>query len=348
MPQKPSLPRHGPGAPREAQEDAAVPGRRAPGCGPVTHCSEGASGPSRERWKLNMQGADRRVETLQLRSGASLVLSRFGPGEPRSFSFRETEDTFGFGFHLRGGTRFDLEDNAFETCALDVWAAASPRGSSSRFVIPAEGFRTVSIRFEAQVAEAFFADEPGLPPRVRELLTQARERSGSLRLTSLRSPAVNALQRMLAMSSADAAQRLYLESCALELLAQQIVGLSDSCVPEARLVTRHEGKALAARDYLDRNFQAPPTIAELSRIVGTNEFTLKRAFKRTLGTTIYDYVSRCRMERAMALLDQGMSVSATARHVGYGCARSFSVAFRRRTGCAPSSFRRPENGSRSM
>ena len=103
---------------------------------------------------------------------------------------------------------------------------------------------------------------------------------------------------------------------------------------------RHREKAFAARDHLDSRLQNPPTIAELSRIVGTNEFTLKQAFRETLGTTIFAYVSRRRMEHATMLLRQGMSVSSAAEEVGYGCVRSFSAAFRRHIGCPPSVIRR--------
>lgn len=293
-----------------------------------------------ENWGAPLPGADQSVETLELRSGATLILSRFDAGAPRSFSFVEPEDTFGFGFHLRGGARFEMENCGFATHALDVWTCAAPRGSTSRFVLPEHGFRTVSIRFEPHVAEEFFADGLALPKEARDILRRVREQTGIARLAPLTGAAVTRLETMFTTPYSDAARRFYLESCALDLLAGQVASLSGGARHQRRVRPRHRDKAFAARDHLDSRLQNPPTIAELSRIVGTNEFTLKRAFKETVGTTIFGYVSRRRMEHATFLLQQGMTVSSAAQEVGYGCVRSFSAAFRRHVGCPPSAIRR--------
>lgn len=293
-----------------------------------------------ENWEAPRQRAGQSVEQLELRSGATLILSRFNPGPSRSFSFTEPEDTFGFGFHLRGGTSFETENCRFVTRASEVWASAAPRGSTSQFVLPWEGFRTVSIRFEPHTAEEFFADGLALPKGARDILKRVREASGMARLAPLTAAAATKAETMFTTSYGDAARRLYLEACALDLLAGQVAGLSGGVGNQRRIQPRHREIVFAARDHLDSRLQDPPTIAELSRIVGTNEFTLKRAFKATLGTTIFAYVSRRRMAHATFLLRQGMTVSLAAREVGYGCVRSFSAAFRRQTGCPPSAIRR--------
>lgn len=295
---------------------------------------------SPENWEAPLQEAGQSVETLELRSGATLILSRFDPGAPRSFSYTEPEDTFGFGFHLRGGTRFEMDNCCFVTRASEVWTSAAPRGSTSQFVLPSEGFRTVSIRFEPQIAEEFFADGLALPKGARDILKRVREAVGNARLAPLTAAAVTRVETMFTTPYGDAARRLYLESCALGLLAGQVASLSRGVGNQCRVQPRHREIVFAARDHLDSRLQNPPTIAELSRIVGTNEFTLKRAFKATLGTTIFAYVSRRRMAHATFLLQQGMTVSLAAQEVGYECVRSFSAAFRRQTGCPPSEIRR--------
>ena len=296
--------------------------------------------PSSENWEMPLQTVGQSVETLELRTGATLVLSQFDPGTPRAFTFTEPEDTFGFGFHLRGGARFEMEDCRFVTRALEVWTCAAPRGSTSQFVLPSDGFRTVSIRFEPELAEEFFAEGLALPHTARDILKRVRQRTGIAQLTSLNAAAASRLETMFSTPYSDTARRFYLESCVLDLLAGQVANLSDVSERRYRLTPRHREKAFAARDHLDRQLRNPPTIAELSRIVGTNEFTLKRAFKETLGTTIFAYVSRRRMEHATFLLQQGMTISSAAEEVGYRCVRSFSAAFRRQTGCAPSVVRR--------
>lgn len=297
---------------------------------------------SSEIWEPHAERAGRSVETVALRSGASLILSRFDPGASRSFTFTEPESAFGFGFHMKGGAQFQMEKSGFQTRALDVWACAAPRGAMSQFVLPPDGFRTVSIRFAPPIAEEFFSEGLALPRRARDILKRVRDDIGIAQLAPLSSAAVARLETMFTTPYRDAARRLYLESCALDLLAGQVASLCGEPGHALHAQPRHREKVFAARDHLDRRFQDPPTIAELSKMVGTNEFTLKRAFKDALGTTIFAYVSRRRMEHAVVLLQQGMSVSSAAQEVGYGCARSFSAAFRRQIGRAPSAIRRKD------
>ncbi len=293
-----------------------------------------------EIWDAPLHGGDQSVESIDLRSGATLILSQFGAGETRRFRYTEPEDTFGFGFHLKGGARFDVEGCHFETRAADVWAAAAPRGSTSHFVLPSGGFRTVAIRFDPESAEDLFAGGSALPSGARGVLRRASEDAGVERLAPLTAATVSRLSSMFTTPYCGVARRLYLESCAFELLAGQVATLSGRNAQRSRIKSSHRQKALAARDHLDGQLQNPPTISELSRIVGTNEFTLKQAFKETLGTTVFAYVSRRRMEHATFLLQQGMTVALAAEEVGYRCVRSFSAAFRRQVGCAPSVIRR--------
>ena len=293
-----------------------------------------------ENWAAPLRGGDPSVESINLRSGATLILSQFGAGQARRFRYTEPEDTFGFGFHLQGGTRFDMEGCHFETRESDVWAAGAPCGSTSDFVLPSEGFRTVAIRFDPECAEDFFAGGTALPSGVRDILRRASEDTGVERLGKLSAVSVSRLQSMFATPYCGVARRLYLESCAFDLLAGQVVSLSGQDIRPGRVKRSHREKALAAREHLESQLQNPPTIAELSRIVGTNEFTLKQAFRETLGTTVFGYVSRRRMEHATFLLQQGVTVALAAEEVGYRCVRSFSAAFRRQVGCAPSAIRR--------
>lgn len=289
-------------------------------------------------WQPHLQHADKAVETIEMRSGATLILSRFDPGAPNTFSHTEPEDVFGFGFHVKGGARFQLEDGSFETCPWDVWSIAAPRGSTSKFILPASGFLTASIRFDPDSVEAFFADSAALPQNARTILRRAGDDVGKARLPPLAPAASETLQSMFSTQYINTARHLYLESCALDLLAGQIANSSDTMMSATPVQSRHRDKAFDARGCLDKRLKNPPTIAELAKLVGTNEFTLKRSFKQTHGVTIFAYVSRRRMEHATALLQQGASVTSTAYEVGYECVRSFSAAYRRETGVLPSAI----------
>jgi AraC-like DNA-binding protein len=76
-------------------------------------------------------------------------------------------------------------------------------------------------------------------------------------------------------------------------------------------------------------------------------------FKREMGITLYKYLTNVRMEHAKHLLEQGRrNIVGIAETIGYPNSNSFSRAFRRYTGMAPSRYvqqhvLRPSPGRRS-
>ena len=63
-------------------------------------------------------------------------------------------------------------------------------------------------------------------------------------------------------------------------------------------------------------------------------------FKRETGTTIVDYITQCRIERAKELLASTMmSINEIAEAVGYQDAKYFSRIFRKQVCIKPSEYR---------
>jgi len=153
-------------------------------------------------------------------------------------------------------------------------------------------------------------------------------------------------------------QKLYLEAKVLELFVvqmEQIERQTDACT-RCRLCAndfsgrfgasvRSERERLQdAFDIIQASFVHPPTLAELARQVGLNEFKLKRGFKQIFGTTVYGLVLRERMNKARELLltsdtRQSVSITDIAEAVGYQYATHFTAAFKKHFGELPSSMR---------
>jgi AraC-like DNA-binding protein len=96
----------------------------------------------------------------------------------------------------------------------------------------------------------------------------------------------------------------------------------------------------AAGNLLTSCFENPPTICELSRLVGLNEYKLKNGFREMFGKTIYEHVRELRMSNAKDLLeDDNLSISQVAYKVGYINTSHFARAFRKKYGLNPSDFR---------
>ena len=79
--------------------------------------------------------------------------------------------------------------------------------------------------------------------------------------------------------------------------------------------------------------------------VGVHPVTLARAFRRTFGCTIGEYLRRLRIERAAEQLATGTQpLAEIALAAGFADQSHFSNVFRRRVGMSPSAYRREVRG----
>lgn len=287
-------------------------------------------------WSPTARWSGSSVETLPVRSGFDLVLSRID-GDTCPFHFEEPDDVFGLGFHLKGGATFDMEGERFETRPLDVWAGAAPRGSSSTFSLPTTGFHTVSLRFAPDAIGDLLGQYGAQGGLLHEMAHIASSQVSVSRLAPLDATAAQLVGAMFTTPYKGAARTLFLESCALGLLAAQIDAAAHPYIPARDLAERRQMEQ--ARTCLDHHLDDPPSIIALARIVGVNDFKLKRSFKSAFGTTVFGYVRQRRMERAATHLHEGRSVAASAEAAGYICPRCFADAFRRHFGILPSEVR---------
>lgn len=94
-----------------------------------------------------------------------------------------------------------------------------------------------------------------------------------------------------------------------------------------------------ARDLIDREYAKPldvPTIAQRA-LMSPAHFT--RQFRAAYGETPYSYLMTRRIERAMALLRGGVSVTDACMAVGATSLGSFSTRFTELVGETPTSYR---------
>jgi len=104
--------------------------------------------------------------------------------------------------------------------------------------------------------------------------------------------------------------------------------------------TQHTAEEIAiaakAKEIILQNYQTPPSIKELAKLCGTNDFKLKKYFKKINQTTIYAYIQKLRLEKANLLLREHlMSVAEIANQVGYKHQGHFSAIFFKTYGVYP-------------
>ena len=93
------------------------------------------------------------------------------------------------------------------------------------------------------------------------------------------------------------------------------------------------------RDRIDREYAQPLNVEALARGVHMSAGHLSREFKAAYGESPYSYLMTRRIERAKALLRQGMSVTDACFAVGCTSLGSFSSRFTEIVGETPSQYR---------
>ena len=135
-------------------------------------------------------------------------------------------------------------------------------------------------------------------------------------------------------------EKLFLESQIIELLLSYFKSISSN---SQNLKTQNGDvdKLHYARKLLLSQIDAPPSLDNLSKLTGLNNYKLKTGFKELFGLPVYKYLQNKRLEKAFELLEnKNMSVQETAWFVGYESLGSFSNAFYKKFGYRPSEIRK--------
>ncbi|CAN5353045.1 helix-turn-helix transcriptional regulator [soil metagenome] len=98
-----------------------------------------------------------------------------------------------------------------------------------------------------------------------------------------------------------------------------------------------------ARDLIDRDYAQPLDVPTMASKALMSPAHFSRRFTATYGETPYGYLMTRRIERAMALLREGTSVTDVCMAVGCTSLGSFSSRFAEITGTTPSAYRQREH-----
>ena len=104
-----------------------------------------------------------------------------------------------------------------------------------------------------------------------------------------------------------------------------------------------------ARDLIDRDYAQPLDVPAMARRALMSPAHFSRRFRTAYGETPYSYLMTRRIERAMALLRAGASVTDACMAVGCTSLGSFSSRFTEMVGETASGYRsRPHDAVRAM
>jgi AraC-like DNA-binding protein len=100
-----------------------------------------------------------------------------------------------------------------------------------------------------------------------------------------------------------------------------------------------------ARDLIDRDYAKPLDVPTMASRAYMSPSHFSRQFRAAYGETPYSYLMTRRIERAMALLRGGMSVTDACMAVGCTSLGSFSSKFSEIVGMTPTEYRAREHAA---
>ncbi|HWW41808.1 AraC family transcriptional regulator [Pedobacter sp.] len=140
----------------------------------------------------------------------------------------------------------------------------------------------------------------------------------------------------------DGLKLMFLESKCTELLVLQAEAFEAALTKKQSLPLQsaYDKECIYnARDFLIQNIQQPPSVAQLAKICGINEFKLRQGFKGLFDNSIFGYLTDYKLNYARELLLEGKSIKFVAFELGYSSVQHFSTAFKKKFAISPGQLR---------
>ena len=164
----------------------------------------------------------------------------------------------------------------------------------------------VTLEFSREHLRKQLAEnETDLEPDIRRILFGNKEQAVIAPVRPMTLQQRSVVASLSEPPVAKAAQALWYQGKALELMAQFFFAQKDAelfCMRQKRLARERVDRV---KEILTRDLVNPPTLEILGQEVGCSPFYLSRIFSREVGQTIPQYLRNVRMERAAELLREG-------------------------------------------
>lgn len=257
-----------------------------------------------------------------------------------SFSKKNDRDTVSLSFNMAGHTVIRQEGVVYEVEG-QVHNIIYANGYMNTFENKSLDAENLSIEFSR---EAFLQLTAGSNDTMKRFADRILE--GGPAVMGLQSLPTNAaiqrvIREIITCSFMGHLKQLFLLSKSIELLVLQADAWHQSIQKAERYKRDDVERIHYAREYLINNVEMPPSLSELSRIVGMNEFKLKKQFKEEFNMTVFGYLADYRLGIARSFLEDGnKAVGDIAYELGYSSPQHFSAAFRKKFGVAPSELKK--------
>lgn len=306
-------------------------------------------GPQNMNSKLKKHGERPLYEAIRFTSGYEMIIANHRRAKSLRMCFDHDLAPVSFCYNLTQRARCTVISGTkvkrtFERGAGDGVLAYLPQTRGILESPQGENVVGVSLFFPLDIFTELFSEVPQLFGLICKRKAGVSGEHGFYHQTKVDGVTRLVLKQILQCPYGGGIRKLFLEAKSLELVALKLAELgpanhSDTSEPDKREM---ELVQEAFQIILDK-LAAPPSLVELSRMVGVNRNKLNRGFKKVYGDTVFNILRNTRLTRACYLLQNSeLSLPEIAYSIGYNSQANFTTAFRQHFGQTPKNVR--QNG----
>ena len=149
------------------------------------------------------------------------------------------------------------------------------------------------------------------------------------------------LSQLISNQTNQTLRPIYIIGKVYELLSYYFSSSIENDDEHCPYITNEEtmSKIKQAKEIIIKDMSNPPSLAELSKLIGLNIKRLKTDFKEIYGVPVFTFLLNYKMEIAKNLLqEQQLNVNEISSHLGYSTSSHFIAAFKRKHGITPKQF----------
>lgn len=199
---------------------------------------------------------------------------------------------------------------------------------------------TFGVQFPAQQFIQFTENATDSLKRFAEDILAGKNVMLAERWGAIDSPIQQVLQQIIHCKYKEGLKKMFLLSKSIELLVLCAEEYENNRQGQFIKTPTDKEKLIAVRDLINERVQDPPNLSQIARMVGLNEYKLKRGFKEVFNNTVFGYLSEQRLHLAHRYLqDTRKTAAEISLELGYATPQHFSNAFRKKFGITPASVR---------
>lgn len=130
-------------------------------------------------------------------------------------------------------------------------------------------------------------------------------------------------------------------SCIILQILTRLIMANTGSKPDDNHRYGHNLQMDAAIEFMEKNYDKDILLDDIAKAACSSKFNFSRVFKKISGYSPYEYLIRCRMNKAKELLkNSGEAIEEIAGNVGFRSTSNFVRTFRELEGLTPAKYRK--------